>query len=72
LTYTNSRDSDLVLRSIRARQKFWIEERNRARLAKNDQAAGDAQRLIDEYAAFIDILKRHSSEHVIGYMQARR
>jgi hypothetical protein len=38
----------------------------------NDQAAGEAQRLIDEYAAFIDILKRHSSEHITGYMQARR
>jgi hypothetical protein len=71
LPHTKS-NTDLVLRSIRARQEFWIEVRDRARLAKNDQAAGDAQRLIDEYAAFIDILKRHSSEHVIGYMQARR
>jgi hypothetical protein len=65
-------NTDLVLRSIRARQEFWTELRDRARLAKNDQAAGEAQRLIDEYAAFIDILKRNSSEHVTGYMQARR
>ncbi|MDB5924886.1 MAG: hypothetical protein JWN13_3822 [Betaproteobacteria bacterium] len=71
LPHTKS-NTDLVLRSIRARQKFWIDERDRARTAKNDQAAGDAQRLIDEYGAFIDILKRHSSEHIIGYMQARR
>src|SRR4051812_7297490 len=66
LPHTQS-NTDLVLRSIRARQEFWIEVRDRARLAKNDQAAGDAQRLIDEYAAFIDILQCHSSEHVIGY-----
>jgi hypothetical protein len=71
LPHTKS-NTDLVLRTIRARQEFWTELRDRARLAKNDQAAGEAQRLIDEYAAFIDILKRNSSEHVTGYMQARR
>jgi hypothetical protein len=70
---TDTRNTQIVLRSVRARQQFWIEERDRARAADNDHAAGDAQRLIDEYDAFIDILKRNSEEHGrSGYSQARR
>jgi hypothetical protein len=50
-----------------------MEERDRARWAKNDRAAGQAQMLIDEYDAFIDILKHCSNEQpVLGYWQARR
>ena len=71
MTYTKS--TEFVLRSVRARQQFWKEERERARSSHNDRAAGDAQRLIDEYDAFIDILKRQSSDHALtGYRQARR
>lgn len=61
----------IVLRSVRARQQFWIEERDRARLSNNDQAAGDAQRLIDEYNAFIEILKHQSGVRPVG-LKARR
>jgi hypothetical protein len=61
----------IVLRSVRARQQFWIEERDRARLSNNDYAAGDAQRLIDEYNAFIEILKHHSGARPVG-LKARR
>src|SRR5436189_623549 len=48
LPHTKS-NTDSVLCSVRERQQFWIEARDRARAAKDDQAAGDAQRLIDEY-----------------------
>ncbi|MGZ5161557.1 MAG: hypothetical protein ACXWIS_09095 [Burkholderiales bacterium] len=61
----------IVLRSVRARQQFWIEERDRARLSNNDHAAGDAQRLIDEYNAFIEILKHQSGVRPIG-LRSRR
>src|SRR5690242_13438836 len=58
---SDSTTTDAVLRAVYARQQFWIEERDRARSAHNDQVAGDAQRLVDEYEAFIAILKRHST-----------
>jgi hypothetical protein len=71
VTYTKS--TEFVLRSVRARQQFWMEERDRARITHNDQAAGDAQRLIDEYDAFIDILKHQSSGRALNsYRQTRR
>jgi hypothetical protein len=71
LTHTES--ASIVLRSIQARQKFWIEERDRARWAKNDRAAAEAQRFIDEYDAFIDILRHRSNEQpLIGHRQSRR
>lgn len=67
------RTNDAVLSAVRARQQFWIEERERARAGHNDQAAGDAQRLIHEYDAFIAILKRRSSQHgLTGFLKARR
>jgi hypothetical protein len=70
---THTENTNIVLPSLQARQSFWIEKRDRARLAKNNQAAGDAQTLIDEYDALIDILKHRSNESPqIGYWQARR
>ena len=63
--------NDAVLSAVRARQQFWIEERERARAAHDDQAAGDAQRLIHEYDAFIAIVKR-SEYGLIGFRKARR
>jgi len=63
---------DNVLRCVRGRQQFWVEQRQRARAAKNDCGAGEAQRLIDEYDAFIDILQRQSSERTAGVLRPRR
>ena len=64
--------ADVVLRSVGARRQFWIDERDRARKSKNDHAAGEAQRLIDEYDAFIDIIKHQTGERPAGVMRARR
>jgi len=70
---THTESTNIVLRSVQSRQSFWIEERDRARAAKNTPAAGKAQTLIDEYDAFIDILKHRSNElPQIGYRQTRR
>lgn len=54
----DSGKSDLVLRSAKARQQYWIEERDRARAAGNDEAAGNARRFIDEYVSFIEMIER--------------
>ena len=48
--------SALLLRTARAKRKFWLEQRAAAVAADDSEGAATAQRFLDEYEAFISLL----------------
>ena len=66
-------DSEATVSAIKGRRQFWIEQRDRARAIKNDRVAGEAQRMVDEYDVFIELVQSASGEPArTKYKQARR
>ena len=48
--------SALLLRTARAKRKFWLEQRAAAIAAGDTEGEATAQRFIDEYETFISLL----------------
>jgi hypothetical protein len=53
-------EESLVVRSARARQHYWIAQRDAARTAKDHRKEQEAQRFIDEYDDFVTLLLREA------------
>lgn len=54
-------ESALAVARARARQQYWIEERDHACAVAADQSAANAQRFIDEYEVFIAMIENAES-----------
>ena len=53
-------DESLVVRSARARQGYWIAQRDAARTLNDRRKEQETQRFIDEYDDFITFLLREA------------
>ena len=63
-TVADHNEERLVLRCARARQRYWVTQRDAARIANDRCREREAQRFIDEYSDFIAFLLNQAEADV--------